>query len=237
MALRKRVSVAGAVAAFVISATPAANASLVGEYYSLSGAPLTIANAESAIAGMTPTATFNATTVCFPSCSGAPNGDPFYPWTVSDSSTLSQFFGGNYTNLSNDVSGIANHLLVLTGGINIVTGGQYAFNLWSDDGSVLLIDNKVVVNNDGDHGFQLLYGLVTLSAGLHSIEVLQFEDSGVSGLRVTDGLTSSDLRGPLDPATLTTGVPEPATWAMMLIGFAGLGFIAHRRRSRSVLTA
>jgi hypothetical protein len=24
-------------------------------------------------------------------------------------------------------------------------------------------------------------------------------------------------------------VPEPSTWAMMLIGFAGLGFAAHRR--------
>jgi hypothetical protein len=28
---------------------------------------------------------------------------------------------------------------------------------------------------------------------------------------------------------LTTGVPEPSTWAMMLLGFAGLGFLAHRR--------
>jgi hypothetical protein len=25
------------------------------------------------------------------------------------------------------------------------------------------------------------------------------------------------------------GVPEPATWAMMMVGFSGLGFVAHRR--------
>jgi PEP-CTERM motif len=31
----------------------------------------------------------------------------------------------------------------------------------------------------------------------------------------------------------TTGVPEPSTWAMMLIGFAGLGF-AFRRSRRKV---
>jgi hypothetical protein len=26
-------------------------------------------------------------------------------------------------------------------------------------------------------------------------------------------------------------VPEPSTWAMMIVGFAGMGYIAHRRRN------
>ena len=30
-----------------------------------------------------------------------------------------------------------------------------------------------------------------------------------------------------------SGVPEPSTWAMMLIGFAGLGFVAYRRTKKS----
>lgn len=34
-----------------------------------------------------------------------------------------------------------------------------------------------------------------------------------------------------------TGVPEPSTWAMMFVGFAGLGFMAHRRKSKSALMA
>jgi len=38
-------------------------------------------------------------------------------------------------------------------------------------------------------------------------------------------------------ATVTGGgdvgaVPEPATWAMMLLGFAGVGFMAYRRKSK-----
>jgi hypothetical protein len=37
-----------------------------------------------------------------------------------------------------------------------------------------------------------------------------------------------DMAGP-SSAALTTGVPEPSTWAMMLCGFAGLGYAAFRR--------
>jgi len=33
-------------------------------------------------------------------------------------------------------------------------------------------------------------------------------------------------------ATFTPAVPEPATWAMMLLGFAGIGFLAYRRRNQ-----
>ena len=33
----------------------------------------------------------------------------------------------------------------------------------------------------------------------------------------------------------TAGVPEPATWAMLLMGFAGLGFAAFRRSGKTRL--
>jgi hypothetical protein len=32
-------------------------------------------------------------------------------------------------------------------------------------------------------------------------------------------------------------VPEPSTWAMMILGFAGVGFMAYRRKSKTALTA
>lgn len=31
---------------------------------------------------------------------------------------------------------------------------------------------------------------------------------------------------------VVTGVPEPSTWAMMILGFCGLSFLAHRRRNQ-----
>jgi hypothetical protein len=38
-----------------------------------------------------------------------------------------------------------------------------------------------------------------------------------------------------DQMTVSSAVPEPSTWAMMLLGFAGLGFMAHRRKQSAAL--
>jgi hypothetical protein len=37
--------------------------------------------------------------------------------------------------------------------------------------------------------------------------------------------------------TVNAAVPEPSTWAMMLLGFAGVGFMAYRRKSKPALMA
>ena len=36
-----------------------------------------------------------------------------------------------------------------------------------------------------------------------------------------------------DPNAVTPAVPEPSTWAMMILGFAGVGFMTYRRRKQS----
>lgn len=36
---------------------------------------------------------------------------------------------------------------------------------------------------------------------------------------------------------VTSAVPEPSTWAMMILGFAGVGFLAYRRRKGATLAA
>ena len=38
-------------------------------------------------------------------------------------------------------------------------------------------------------------------------------------------------------ASAVSAVPEPSTWAMMLLGFAGIGFIAYRRNTKPALMA
>jgi hypothetical protein len=45
--------------------------------------------------------------------------------------------------------------------------------------------------------------------------------------------TGASNTGPVGGLTISTAVPEPATWTMMILGFAGVGFLAYRRKNRS----
>jgi hypothetical protein len=47
------------------------------------------------------------------------------------------------------------------------------------------------------------------------------------------GVFSLDITGPSN----TPSVPEPSTWAMMILGFAGVGFMAYRRRNSALRVA
>jgi hypothetical protein len=49
-----------------------------------------------------------------------------------------------------------------------------------------------------------------------------------------DGTTKGSQLGGNETITFAVAaVPEPSTWAMMLLGFAGLGFLAYRKRATS----
>jgi hypothetical protein len=50
-------------------------------------------------------------------------------------------------------------------------------------------------------------------------------------------LVTSDSDVSIRGVSFAPDVPEPSTWAMMLLGFAGVGFMAYRRKSRPALMA
>jgi hypothetical protein len=68
--------------------------------------------------------------------------------------------------------------LVYDGYIQIDKPGEYRFSTQSDDGSKLFINDKAVVNNDGDHGVTEEAGDITLEAGLQKIKVEFFNAAG-----------------------------------------------------------
>jgi len=43
--------------------------------------------------------------------------------------------------------------------------------------------------------------------------------------------------GPALDNVTVTAVPEPSTWAMMILGFAGVGYMTYRRRKVAALAA
>jgi hypothetical protein len=53
--------------------------------------------------------------------------------------------------------------------------GEYEFSMQSDDGSILYIDDRVVIDNDGIHAARTMTGTVALSAGIHHIRVSYFQ--------------------------------------------------------------
>jgi hypothetical protein len=65
--------------------------------------------------------------------------------------------------------------------------------------------------------------------------------SQLNGDLVNQG-TASDITSftqalEFTPASFTPGAPEPSTWAMMVLGFAGLGFLGYRKTAKARLAA
>ena len=74
--------------------------------------------------------------------------------------------------------------MLFEGQIKIPKDGTYEFILASDDGSLLFIDGKKIVNNDGLHGNVRKSGKVDLKAGMHAIRVGYIEAAGMEELYV-----------------------------------------------------
>lgn len=68
--------------------------------------------------------------------------------------------------------------------IKIPKTGVYNFYLYSDDGSLLYVDGKEVIDNNGSHSAARKGGKVPLEAGFHEVRLLYFEDYMGEKLRV-----------------------------------------------------
>jgi hypothetical protein len=66
-------------------------------------------------------------------------------------------------------------MLDFKGKFPVTEEGDYEFRLLSDDGSILWIDNTVVIDNDGTHSPQAKIKSWHLAEGKHSMRVLYFQ--------------------------------------------------------------
>lgn len=65
--------------------------------------------------------------------------------------------------------------LIYNGYIKIGEDGIYRFSLNSDDGSLLYLDNQLVINNDGFHYGDEKTGQIALKKGYHTIKLKYFQ--------------------------------------------------------------
>ena len=77
-----------------------------------------------------------------------------------------------------------NYGLRFNGFIKIPEDGLYTFYTASRDGSILYIDDRKVVDNDGSHDLRERSGVIALESGLHSFRLDYFQDSGHGALYV-----------------------------------------------------
>jgi hypothetical protein len=113
-----------------------------------------------------------------------------------------------------------------TGDTNVAIGldGNF-FDFWH-------IDDEGAAN---DHHQEFTQSFSFSTVGTHVINY-QYTTSECGGFICEQVIPHSGEGGVtltvFDPAM--SAVPEPSTWVMMILGFAGVGFMAHRRRRVAV---
>jgi hypothetical protein len=184
---------------------------------------------------VTGTALSEATTLSTNAAALTPNQT--YTGTISSPTTFTA--AGAQTVI--DVDNIHNALLTFSGGakdifvVNVsgefqtnvamtlsggVTASDILFNFTGTSGQVL--------NTSGGN---VLYGTYLATDGGQ----FQFSALDLTGQLINvDGnvqLVPNSMIPIFAPFTPPSTIPEPSTWAMMLLGFAGLGYVGYRRRA------
>jgi hypothetical protein len=103
-----------------------------------------------------------------------------------------------------------------------VAGAGEPFTIGSSTGTAPWRVNNVVtpsaINPGGSPGYEAFFkfgsAYSTYAIGVSSFAITSNNDQELSAV--------------------LTGVPEPSTWALMALGFAGLGFAAYRRKSQAL---
>lgn len=126
------------------------------------------------------------------------------------------FAGGNPVNIDNP--GMVNTVFPNDGGGNDGT----AFQTTPEQG-VLVVNGSAVITYGGD--------VTPDSTNTLTFIIADANDNELDTTAFIQGL------GNAPPSVGPSGTPEPATWAMMLLGFAGMGFVGYRRTARARIAA
>jgi PEP-CTERM motif len=137
---------------------------------------------------------------------------------------------GSFVTASLTVNGVAGALPAFTTGE--LTGETQVFEL----GSVI----DAVVSGGANHldsnitGTDFAWNLASPAHGF-SYDPTDADQTLIQLGDTNGDLVEADISSVAITVSSTPPVPEPSTWAMMLLGFAGLGFASYRARKRGLL--
>jgi hypothetical protein len=131
------------------------------------------------------------------------------------------------------VDGLGNSLSIDQSNImgQLADIGRFDYYNHNEDGAIAAQAAIWDVEYSWDKANNKVSSTVIVSSTDSTIESLLLNDLKLTsngsgwalGLVPTDGSTTQ--------AQITGGVPEPSTWAMMILGFMGIGFMAYRRKN------
>jgi Ca2+-binding RTX toxin-like protein len=135
----------------------------------------------------------------------------------------SPIYNGQYLAAQNDGVGPGDpSQLVANADAYVLNGGHFAASIDSQGYDYLNLYSASLTNSEN-------YTTVPGSSTNGVVSFVDY-DTGVNTL-VEANFTNITVTGAV------AAVPEPSTWAMMILGFIGVGFMAYRRKSKPVLMA
>jgi hypothetical protein len=150
------------------------------------------------------------------------NGSAAITGTFTSSEAIMMGGSGQATVLP--VSGLLNTLTYTALGYTFTTA---TFNLIGDTGTTV----NIFGYDAGGNQF-----VRTLTTGQNFTGLLATGSDVLTGFSISSaaGISSFEQLRLGGVQQITTAVPEPATWALMLMGFGGMGLAMRRNRRRSV---
>jgi PEP-CTERM motif len=180
----------------------------------------------------------NADAIPYPGI-GTPIAVPSYNFTASSTGNITAYFYTSDAGDTEEVSMLVNGVATGIFGLNNHTSAVgEAFNLGpvaaGDEIEFFIADLSTGVdwysnaadNSDGaNHAYATAYtgGVSAIPVGTY----LGFEDRGTGG--DYDYNDDQFVFTNVASSVVAPGTPEPSTWAMMVLGFAGLGYAGYRR--------
>lgn len=118
-----------------------------------------------------------------------------------------------------------------TGQIFLPTAGAWTFGLNHDDGARLKIDGVIIASADGVADNRDTLGSATFTAGLHTVDIVFFENAGGASLEFFGAQGTHTAFN--TSFALVASVPGPPPLVLLGLGLLGVGFGVRRRPERA----